>query len=175
MHPVPGTLNREASCTRNLAGATLLGAIIARALVAHAAPQIHEIASQSAPSIMGATDSRSASVAAFKGIQRPPRLRRLSRRARRAHNTHRMRGAPPYPAQRQAEGGVWVAQARRSSITESKLSTLPQASVDQACRASRACATWCNRVGHGLPRCLKSAELDRVPEPSGAAWSSSVG
>jgi len=57
---------------------------------------------------MGAVDNRAASVTAFKFIHRSPRVRRLSGRTRTTHHTHTVRGAPPYPVQRQVDGGVWV-------------------------------------------------------------------
>ena len=59
------------------------------------------------PSIIGAEDKRAASVAAFKGIQRSPRVRSLPERTRFARHT-RTRDVPlPCPVQRQAFGGVW--------------------------------------------------------------------
>ena len=62
----------------------------------------------SAPSIIGAEDRRSASVAAFKGIKWSPEGRSHSDRARVTYHMRSELIAPPCPLQRQASGGDWA-------------------------------------------------------------------
>ncbi|WP_216597732.1 hypothetical protein [Loktanella sp. 3ANDIMAR09] len=67
---------------------------------------------------MVAVDNRAASVAAFEGIQRSPRVRPLPERTRCAHHTHTASVLLPHPVQRQEDGGVWVEVPQNRGIGE---------------------------------------------------------
>jgi hypothetical protein len=65
---------------------------------------------------MGAQDNRAAAVAAFKGIQRSPRVRQHFGRTRSAHHTHTTAVLKPHLLQRQENGGVWVGLTRKKGL-----------------------------------------------------------